>query len=68
MKKGSCATSLCGSGFTVDEAPEGLGTSLTLPPSMEDERGEIEASLPPLETTGQLFGILSSLEYLTIKA
>ncbi len=39
-----------GPGFTVDEDPEDLGTSLVLPPSMEDQREEIEAHLPPLET------------------
>jgi glyoxalase family protein len=37
-----------GPGFTVDEDPEALGTSLVLPPSMEDQREEIEANLPPL--------------------
>jgi len=39
-----------GPGFTVDEDPEALGTSLVLPPSMEDQREEIEANLPPLDT------------------
>jgi glyoxalase family protein len=39
-----------GPGFTVDEDPEALGTSLVLPPSMEDQRDEIEAALPPLDT------------------
>jgi glyoxalase family protein len=39
-----------GPGFTVDEDPEDLGTSLVLPPSMEDQRAEIEANLPPLDT------------------
>jgi glyoxalase family protein len=38
-----------GPGFTVDEAPDALGTSLVLPPSMEDRRDEIEAALPPLD-------------------
>jgi len=39
-----------GPGFTVDEDPENLGTSLVLPPSMEDRRDEIEANLPPLSS------------------
>jgi len=39
-----------GPGFTVDEDPEALGTSLVLPPSMEEQREEIEANLPPLDT------------------
>jgi len=39
-----------GPGFAVDEDPEALGTSLVLPPSMEDRRDEIEANLPPLDT------------------
>ncbi|PQJ26796.1 glyoxalase [Salinibacter sp. 10B] len=39
-----------GPGFTVDEDRENLGTSLVLPPSMEDQREEIEANLPPLDT------------------
>jgi glyoxalase family protein len=39
-----------GPGFTVDEDPEDLGTSLVLPPSMENQRDEIEANLPPLDT------------------
>lgn len=39
-----------GPGFTVDEDPEALGTSLVLPPSMENQRDEIEATLPPLNT------------------
>ena len=38
-----------GPGFTVDEDPKNLGTSLVLPPSMEDRREEIEANLPPLD-------------------
>ena len=40
-----------GPGFTVDEDREDLGTSLVLPPSMEDQRDEIEANLPPLDTS-----------------
>jgi glyoxalase family protein len=39
-----------GPGFTVDEDPEDLGTSLVLPPKMEDQRDEIEANLPPLQS------------------
>ncbi|WP_376791546.1 ring-cleaving dioxygenase [Thermoflexus sp.] len=35
-------------GFTVDEAPERLGTGLMLPPWLEPLRAEIEAALPPL--------------------
>ena len=38
-----------GPGFTVDEDQEELGTSLVLPPSMEKQREEIEANLPPLD-------------------
>ncbi|OGC89174.1 MAG: diguanylate cyclase [candidate division Zixibacteria bacterium RBG_16_53_22] len=36
-------------GFTVDEAPELLGTSLKLPPWMEQNRPVIEHGLPPIE-------------------
>jgi len=39
-----------GPGFTVDEDRAALGTSLVLPPSMEEQRDEIEANLPPLDT------------------
>jgi len=39
-----------GPGFAVDEDREALGTSLVLPPSMEDRRDEIEANLPSLDT------------------
>jgi glyoxalase family protein len=39
-----------GPGFTVDEDREHLGTSLVLPPSMEGQRDEIDAKLPPLRT------------------
>lgn len=38
-----------GPGFTVDEDREDLGSSLVLPPSMEDQREKIEAGLPELE-------------------
>lgn len=39
-------------GFTVDEAPEELGTSLKLPPQHESHRDHLERVLPPLETPG----------------
>jgi glyoxalase family protein len=38
-----------GPGFTVDEDQADLGTSLVLPPSMEEQREEIETSLPTIE-------------------
>jgi glyoxalase family protein len=37
-----------GPGFAVDEAPERLGSSLVLPPWLEESRGSIEAALPAL--------------------
>ena len=37
-----------GPGFLVDEAVEALGTSLKLPPWLEQYRGDISASLKPL--------------------
>lgn len=37
-----------GPGFTVDESPEELGTSLKLPPWLEQQRAAIAASLKPL--------------------
>lgn len=37
-----------GPGFTADERPEALGTSLKLPPFAEPHRATIEAALPPL--------------------
>ena len=37
-----------GPGFTVDEAPGALGTTLVLPPWLESQRRQIEAGLPPL--------------------
>ena len=37
-----------GPGFTADEDLESLGQKLTLPPSFEHRRGEIEAALTPL--------------------
>jgi glyoxalase family protein len=39
-----------GPGFTVDEDRANLGTSLVLPPFLEDDREQIEAALPPLDT------------------
>lgn len=41
-----------GPGFAVDEEEGRLGERLVLPPWLEGQREEIEASLPPLETTG----------------
>lgn len=35
-------------GFTIDEAPQGLGTRLALPPWLEPSRAEIEKNLPPV--------------------
>ncbi len=35
-------------GFSVDEAPEELGSKLVLPPWLESERANLEAVLPPL--------------------
>ena len=40
-----------GPGFTADEALEHLGEQLVLPPWLEGNRAEIEASLPPLAPT-----------------
>ncbi len=37
-----------GPGFTVDEAPEQLGTSLKLPAFLEARRLELEGVLPPM--------------------
>ncbi|HEU4322058.1 MAG TPA: VOC family protein [Roseiflexaceae bacterium] len=39
-------------GFAVDEPPEQLGTSLMLPPWLEEQRPQIEAALPPLHLPG----------------
>jgi len=39
-------------GFTVDEAPDRLGTGLMLPPIYERDRGTIEKRLPPLRLPG----------------
>jgi glyoxalase family protein len=38
-----------GPGFAVDEDLDELGTSLVLPPSLEEKRAEIEAGLPTLD-------------------
>jgi glyoxalase family protein len=40
-----------GPGFTADEPLEHLGEQLVLPPWLEPNRHEIEASLPPLAPT-----------------
>jgi hypothetical protein len=37
-----------GPGFTLDERPEELGTTLKLPPRYEAMRERLERSLPPL--------------------
>src|SRR6185437_6116544 len=37
-----------GPGFAVDEDPQKLGEQLVLPPWLEEQRGQIEAALPPL--------------------
>lgn len=37
-----------GPGYTVDEEREELGSSLVLPPKLEDQRERIESALPPL--------------------
>lgn len=38
-------------GFATDEAPEGLGMALKLPPWLEPQRADIERRLPPLRPT-----------------
>lgn len=35
-------------GFTIDESPDALGTTLRLPPQFERARAQIESLLPPL--------------------
>ncbi|HVH14656.1 MAG TPA: ring-cleaving dioxygenase [Candidatus Angelobacter sp.] len=35
-------------GFAIDESPQQLGTSLALPPWLENSRAEIEGNLPPV--------------------
>jgi glyoxalase family protein len=37
-----------GPGFTVDEAPEALGSALQLPPQYEGQRDDLKFSLPPI--------------------
>lgn len=37
-----------GPGFTVDEAPDALGSSLQLPPQYEDRRDNLNFNLPPI--------------------
>jgi glyoxalase family protein len=39
-------------GFTTDEAPEALGTTLNLPPWLEPQGAAIERQLPPLRPSG----------------
>jgi glyoxalase family protein len=39
-------------GFAIDEDVADLGTSLKLPPWLEDDREQLEAALPPLDTVG----------------
>jgi catechol 2,3-dioxygenase-like lactoylglutathione lyase family enzyme len=41
-------------GFTVDEAPDRLGTALKLPTQYEPDRAEIEAALPRLHLSTRL--------------
>jgi glyoxalase family protein len=41
-----------GPGFSVDESPAELGTTLVLPPWLEPRRRAIEAGLPPLRLPG----------------
>lgn len=40
-------------GFTVDEDPEDLGSTLSLPPWFEEDRGMIESQLPPIDVPGE---------------
>jgi glyoxalase family protein len=37
-----------GPGFTVDESPEKLGTTLSLPPWFDVRRDELDETLPPI--------------------
>ena len=37
-----------GPGFAVDEDPEHLGESLSLPPAFESLRGQVQSTLKPL--------------------
>jgi catechol 2,3-dioxygenase-like lactoylglutathione lyase family enzyme len=43
-------------GFTVDEAPERLGTSLRLPPWLEPQRATIERELPSVRLPATVHG------------
>ena len=43
-----------GPGFAVDEKAGELGTSLRLPPWLENYRSEIEASLRPIRAAARL--------------
>ncbi|MFA1612212.1 ring-cleaving dioxygenase [Halobellus rubicundus] len=45
-----------GPGFTADESVAELGSELKLPPWLDDERGRIEAALPPLGEPGSIEG------------
>jgi len=47
-----------GPGFRVDERLDELGTSLVLPPWLEPNRSQIEASLPPLQAPEKVAGQL----------
>ncbi|MGF1483654.1 MAG: ring-cleaving dioxygenase [Opitutales bacterium] len=44
-----CEIATLGPGFTVDEAPDKLGTGLMLPEFLEPRRAEIEAALVPVK-------------------
>jgi glyoxalase family protein len=44
-------------GFTRDETVESLGTSLKLPPWLEESRAKIEAALPPIEAHAVAGGV-----------
>jgi glyoxalase family protein len=43
-------------GFTLDEAPEELGTRLRLPPWLEPQRDQIERTLPVLRLPERIAG------------
>ncbi|MGZ8393111.1 MAG: ring-cleaving dioxygenase [Gemmatimonadales bacterium] len=45
-----------GPGFGVDEPLDELGGSLVLPPWLEPQRSQIQASLPPLQTPERIAG------------
>jgi glyoxalase family protein len=42
-----------GPGFAIDEDPASLGEHLVLPPWLEQQRSEIEASLPPIKPAAE---------------